>query len=328
MSKFRVLSVVIATVLVLLAGLPAAATPEPAVQTAPAGNQDAPGAFLTGPNQGDALDIALAYLQQAGESFGLAAGDLADLAVTDRYTTRHNGVTHVYLRQRLGGIEVFGANVNINIAADGSVISMGEALIPGLSKAVNSDAPALSAAQAIEAAAASLGLKLSQSLEVMESSGGADQAMLFSDGGISLEPIPAKLVYQPVADGAVRLAWNVAIYQLDALHWWDMRVDAESGKVLDRFDYVVNDSFSGPAPAGSQTSLAGGPLGGCGCSAGGGRRTVHRVFRAGGKPQPRQPQCCQRSGQRAGLPLWLARHQRRDRGRVHHHPGQQRPRLH
>ena len=60
----------------------------------------------------------------------------------------------------------------------------------------------------------------------MELIGGADQAVLFSDGGISLEPIPAKLVYQPMADGAVRLAWNVAIYQLDALHWWDMRVDA------------------------------------------------------------------------------------------------------
>ena len=139
MSKFRVISVVIATVLVLLAGLPVAATPAPAGQAAPAASQDAPGAFLTGPNQGDALDIALAYLQQASENLGLAAGDLADLAVTDRYTTRHNGVTHVYLRQRLGGIEVFGANVNINIAADGSVISMGEALIPGLSKAVNTE---------------------------------------------------------------------------------------------------------------------------------------------------------------------------------------------
>ena len=252
MSKFRLISVVLVAALLLLASLPVAANPAPAGQPAAPPNQEAPGAFLTGPNQGDALDIALAYVQKAGESRGLASGDLADLMVTDRYTTDHNGITHVYLRQRLAGIEVFGANVNVNIAADGSVISMGEALIPGLAKAVNTDAPLLSAAQAVEAAAASLGLKLSQPLEVMESAGGADQAVLFSDAGISLEPIPAKLVYQPMADGTVRLAWNVAIYQLDALHWWDMRVDAQEGKVLDQFDYVVSDDFGGPALAAKQ----------------------------------------------------------------------------
>lgn len=91
--------------------------------------------------------------------------------------------------------------------------------------------PGLSAAQAVEAAAQSVGLTLNEALEVSESAGGADQSVVFSDGGISLDSIPVKLVYQPMADGSVRLAWNVTIYQLDALHWWDMRVDALDGKV-------------------------------------------------------------------------------------------------
>ncbi len=55
-----------------------------------------------------------------------------------------------------------------------------------------------------------------------------------------------------MADGTVRLAWDVTIYQLDALHWWSMRVDALDGKVLDQFDYVINDNFD--APAGSSPS--------------------------------------------------------------------------
>ena len=245
----RLMSVVTVVVLFALAGLPAASAPAPAAGPAAPAGQDAPGSFLTGPNQGDPLDIALAYIRQTHANRGLGEADLADLVVTDRYTTKHNGVTHIYLRQRYAGIEVFSANANINIAADGSVISMGEMLVPSLGKAVNTITPKVSAVDAVQAAASSLGLALSEPLEVLESVGAADQAVILSDGGISLEQIPVKLVYQPMADGTVRLAWNVTIYQLDALHWWDMRVDALDGKVLDQFDLVINDNFDAPAGA-------------------------------------------------------------------------------
>src|SRR4051794_3755968 len=69
-----------------------------------------PGSFLTGPSQGDALDIALAYIRSRSADLGLTVDDLTDVVVTDRYVSRHNGVTHIYLRQRLDGIEVFDAN--------------------------------------------------------------------------------------------------------------------------------------------------------------------------------------------------------------------------
>ena len=49
------------------------------------------------------------------------------MAVTDRYSDAHNGVTHVYLRQRYSGIEVFDANVNISVARDGSIIYLAAA---------------------------------------------------------------------------------------------------------------------------------------------------------------------------------------------------------
>ena len=39
-------------------------------------DQVAPGSFLTGPSQGDPLEIALAYLGQAGASLGLAEVEL------------------------------------------------------------------------------------------------------------------------------------------------------------------------------------------------------------------------------------------------------------
>src|SRR5436309_1276729 len=63
-----------------------------------------PGRYLTGPSNADPLEIAGKYLSENRASLGLEAGDVADWVVSDRYTTPHNGVTHVYLRQRLGGI--------------------------------------------------------------------------------------------------------------------------------------------------------------------------------------------------------------------------------
>src|SRR5262245_37185735 len=81
--------------------------------------------YLTGPNEGSPRDIALAYVRAHAGRFGVAAVSDTDLVVTDQYTDAHNGVTHIYLRQAIGGIQVLGTEVNVNIAPNGSVMSAG-----------------------------------------------------------------------------------------------------------------------------------------------------------------------------------------------------------
>ncbi|MGH7128864.1 MAG: M36 family metallopeptidase, partial [Planctomycetaceae bacterium] len=44
-------------------------------------------------------------------------------------------------------------------------------------------------------------------------------------------------VYQPAGD-ALRLAWNVTIDDAAGNHWWDVRVDAVSGELLHRDDWI------------------------------------------------------------------------------------------
>lgn len=191
---------------------------------APASGGTAPATFLTGPNTGDPLAIARRYLEQNKAALGLSSVDIAGAVVTDHYTTSHNGVTHVYLRQQYQGIEVHNANININIAADGSVINLGNRLVSGIDTAVNTTVPFLTRGEAISAAAHSLGL---------------DPAK----GPVSRRPILPELVYQPVAGDRVRLAWELEIYELDASDWWSMRVDALTGAVLDQKNYVAQDSY-------------------------------------------------------------------------------------
>ncbi|MCI0397643.1 MAG: extracellular metalloproteinase [Chloroflexi bacterium] len=201
-----------------------------------------PGAFLTGPNSGGPLDIALAYIHDNREALGLTEADLADVVINYQYASQHNGVTHIYLRQRYQGIEVFGGDLNINIAQDGNVINLGNRFVSDMASQANSVNPALTAIQAVEAAAGYLGYQITEPLVVEEATGGPDMGVILSTGGISLESIPARLVYQP--DGnAARLAWDIGIYALGVEYYWSMRIDAQTGRVLSQHDLVVHDHW-------------------------------------------------------------------------------------
>ena len=217
-----------------------------ATPTGDAGAQNAP-----------AAQVALRYVVEHRQELGLTQADVADIAVTDAYTSGHTGVSHVYLRQRYQGVEVYGAVINVNVAKDGTVLSRGSDFVPNLASAVNTTTPAIDAVAAALAAAEAVNLSPIEPLKVESAPGGASRAVLLSKGGISRSRIPVKLVYQPVGN-AVRLAWDVEIEELSQQHWWSLRVDAQTGELLSQDDYVDHDNFApggeaAGAPSGTST---------------------------------------------------------------------------
>ncbi|MEZ4663687.1 MAG: M36 family metallopeptidase [Caldilineaceae bacterium] len=203
-----------------------------------------PPGFLTGPNAGDPHTIAVNYLRQKAPSYGLSAEDLNDMIVVSQYTTQYNGVTHIVLRQRHLGIELYNGDMAVNIGPDGAVLNVGNRFAPNLARTVNTDAPELSATGAVERAAAHLKLTLTAPLRILEEQGGAARAATLSDGGISKAAIPALLVYQRLPDGQVRLAWLLDIEQTDGQHIWHLRVDAVNGEILGQNDLILRDFWS------------------------------------------------------------------------------------
>jgi Fungalysin metallopeptidase (M36)/Fungalysin/Thermolysin Propeptide Motif len=187
--------------------------------------------------------IAFDYLETHHAALGLDAADLGDVVVGDQYVSRHTGTSHVYLHQRHAGIEVYNAILALAVTADGRVAHVGNRLVADLAAQANAPVPSLSPTAAVERAAAALGLAPPAGLRVVEQHGGADRPALLSDGGISLANIPAKLVYQPLANGRVRLAWDLVLELVDQSHWWSLRIDAESGQLLDKNDLLVYESY-------------------------------------------------------------------------------------
>ncbi|KAI8979534.1 Fungalysin metallopeptidase-domain-containing protein [Mycotypha africana] len=69
-------------------------------------------------------DIAIAFAESELTS--------SDFTVQSSYKTDLNGVTHVYLRQKVNGLEVLNGDININVDRFGNVISYGNSFAKGV----------------------------------------------------------------------------------------------------------------------------------------------------------------------------------------------------
>lgn len=180
------------------------------------------------------------YLEKNKMKYGLSSDDFADLKVIDHYYTESMDLENVYAIQEINNLPVFNAIGSFAIK-NGEVVYFGNSFQSKIRSRANGATATLSPAQAVYKAAQDLGLSSSESLEVIAHENANEY--LLSKGGISLDEIPVKLVYQPTENGDIRLAWDLSIRSTDGLNWWSVRVDAQNGEVLDLGNWVVSCEF-------------------------------------------------------------------------------------
>ena len=198
--------------------------------------------FLTGPSQEDPLQIAAKHLLERHDELGLTTRDATDWILKDRYVTEHSGVTHLYMRQTLGGIEVYNGVLSVSVTPEGRLFSLGNRFVKDLASSVNTSVPQVTATRAVELAAGHLGLAPGGPIEIVLTEAGPARAVTIKAEGASIEEIPVHLTYLPVADGVVRLAWDLFLRPDDG-HAWQIQVDAVDGRVLRITDLVLRDSY-------------------------------------------------------------------------------------
>jgi hypothetical protein len=99
-----------------------------------------PGGTLTGASRGRPLDIALNFLRNSAQQFGLDRADLEAPIVSSQYTG-DNGITYIYLTQEFNGLAVANSVMNVAVLPNGSILSVGGGFVPGLGEA-EQNAPA------------------------------------------------------------------------------------------------------------------------------------------------------------------------------------------
>jgi hypothetical protein len=186
--------------------------------------------FLTGPSGREPEEIAREWLGRRPD-----AEELRELRVRDRHVSRR-GVTHLYFRQQLAGLEVWNAGVTASVEADGRLRLARDRFVPGLLRRARATRVSLSPAQALARAAQALG----RPLELLDAT-----------------RLPPKLVWFPVGDAALRLGFELAVRARDDSGWWGVVVDAGDGALLFRNPWFESDSYRTHTPP--QTSPAEGP---------------------------------------------------------------------
>jgi Zn-dependent metalloprotease len=188
-------------------------------------------------------DAALQHVRGTATSKRLAINDVSELAVTDETRTKHAGVSHVYIRQKLGGIEIANRSVTVNLDAKNIVIGTRGSLGRDIVSSATVTSPTLSASGAIDRAAAHLGLVATAPRVELEPSTGPTRAALFRSVGVSLDDIPVKLSYYSLPSGALVLAWELVVRTPDLKHWWQVWVDATTGAITAQGDWIARDSY-------------------------------------------------------------------------------------
>ncbi|HLW32985.1 MAG TPA: M36 family metallopeptidase, partial [Aequorivita sp.] len=161
--------------------------------------------------------------------------------ITSQSVSRISGIQHIYYRQVFNDLEIYGTESSIHLMSNGQVLSKNSKFIKSTAeKLFGNTSPGLTAAQAVQAAALQLNYKISQPLSVLERLKGKSKEGLLSDGGISLSPIPVKLMYTLTEDDRLVLSWDISIEEKAKENWWSVRVDATTGEIINRANWVAS----------------------------------------------------------------------------------------
>ena len=125
---------------------------------------------------------------------GITQKDLNDSIVADHYVSKHNGVTHLVLKQSLNGIEVYQGDIQVNLDKYGNQLNIHNNFIANLSNKTNTSSPTIPADLAILNAADSVNINTIMPTYMLSTVSSLDKSAIYSGEGISLIDIPVKLI--------------------------------------------------------------------------------------------------------------------------------------
>lgn len=191
----------------------------------------------------DPGEVAREALRAQQRARGVGSADLAQWRELSRHRGSKSGVTHLYLRQQLGGIDVWNGDVTLAIAPDGRVVNLRPRFVAVASARARPRGARLDAAQAVQIAAARIGLVPSGPLDTLSRGPGPARETVLAPAGLSSAPIAARLVYLEDADRSLHLAWSFDLRIPDGRHAWVFNVDARGGEVRTQLDRVRHAEY-------------------------------------------------------------------------------------
>ncbi|MGB3342296.1 MAG: M36 family metallopeptidase, partial [Aequorivita sp.] len=164
--------------------------------------------------------------------------------ITAENVSKPSGIRNVYLRQAINGIEVSGTESSIHFDRAGKVLIEHNRFLADVNATVISNSQGISSRQAITSVASQMGYRISD-LQEIKKIGGKSKSAVFNKAGISSEDIPVRLIYYYREGIGTQLVWELSIAEKNSSDWWNFRVDAASGRIIDKDNWTVSCNILG-----------------------------------------------------------------------------------
>ncbi len=169
---------------------------------------------------------------------GFTPTDVEQIIITNQYTSKHNGVTHVYFRQKYQGIEVFNGVGSIHLK-NNQTVTFNQSFVKDI--AVKAQALKVNVTPNTAMYATANHLALQAPLVLAKTSFPlVDNKLTLNDDAVSTEPINVQLYYYLTEAGTLKLAYNTNWLDAKTNNWWNVRVDAANGEVIDKNNWSVS----------------------------------------------------------------------------------------
>jgi hypothetical protein len=179
------------------------------------------------------------YLEQL-----LQKKSTSEYVITSEHTSKMSGIKHTYVRQAINGLEVFGTESSLHTDVTGKTVVAHVNFVKEIGASVKNSSTSITAEQAISRVAQQMNYQLSN-LAQIESPNGINQKGLYNGAGISGRDIPVKLMYYYQEEIGTHLVWELSVMEKDSPDWWNFRVDASSGAIIDKDNWTNSCDIMG-----------------------------------------------------------------------------------
>lgn len=190
--------------------------------------------------------IATYLVTKNSDALGLSKSELNNYIVSSTYFNKSAGTQMVYLLQSYKALPVFNQMLVLAFKDEKLISNAGHFLKDMDNKThFESPTPKLAATDGVRWALTEEKLPIPTSLVTVNISENG-RKLNFGKSTISKEDIVAELMWVPVEEGkvtTVKLAWQVQVAPLHSDDYWNIRVDANTGKFINKNNYTDYDQF-------------------------------------------------------------------------------------
>ena len=179
------------------------------------------------------------YLDNNMSRYLFLDSDIDEFTINNEINSESMDMIILYINQTHNGLKIHNAISTISIK-DNEVFHYANNFISNIDEKINSTEPLISPKQAIISTVNHFDLG---QLENLEEISNTNKNFIFNSAGVSQHEIPVNLGYFHSDENSIKLVWDLSIHSTNGKFWYSVRVDALTGSIIDKSDWIINCNF-------------------------------------------------------------------------------------